>query len=262
MAKVIGRRLKDFLPKSSASSKIKRARLAKRLRGARARDFLSRDYHAPSRGKWSISRSLDSLGATGDFMKRRITAVRARLGPNRKIRVLDLGAGEGFVSQQLCSGIPKSKLELHVLGVTRSPRSASRSRYIDGLVVEEKTSPTKILVGSLENYRFARKYDFVFSATGALVYGANVPIAVEKICNSLNKGGEAVLHVAPKKFLHLIPYLRKAGFSVRQIRDINEADWVFHIVNRRGLEVSLDKQIKSALRRKIKTRLFVDLKKN
>lgn len=121
MARVlIGRRLKDFMPKSTPALRLQRKRLAKRLRNGRTRDMETRIGESRSRNRWSIARSLDSLGATGTFMKRRITAVRAKLGPNRIIRVLDLGAGEGYVSSDLCAGIPKSKLDLHVLGLTRA----------------------------------------------------------------------------------------------------------------------------------------------
>jgi hypothetical protein len=261
MPKRIGRRLTDFLPKSRKSSLAKRKRLAKRLRAGRTRDSQSREYHAPKRSKWNIERSVGSLGLLGDFLKSRLEAVNHKHG-RKKVSVLDLGAGEGFLSDELCMHIPKHRLRLDVLSLTRPTTNVHR--YVDTgeRIMEQTPSPTRILVGSLENYRFSKKYDFIFSVAGAVPYSVNIPIAVEKICNTLNVGGEAVLHVKPTKFVHLIPLLRRAGFSVKRIRGVNEGDCIFHITNNKGRTVSFNKQIKSALQNQIKTRHFVDIEKN
>jgi len=198
----IGRRLSDFLSKKTKRGQVQRGALAKRILSGRARDVNSMNAAVRDELGWNVSRSLFTTGQFKPFFVKRVLGLRKKkVVP---LKMLDIGAGLGFVGNDLRAIAGKGSV---VEGLKLTLSSANERKIVQQTMDKE-------LVGSIENYRFKNKYDFIFSISGGTAYTANLSIAVEKICNSLTLGGEAVLHVLPGKIAPLIEPLRKNGFQV------------------------------------------------
>lgn len=242
------RQLSSFLSKKTKQGRAQRDALAKRLKSGRLKDIKSTDVLARPEQGWNVSRGLSSMGV---FRHRFIDSViRVRKNKKVPIKILDVGAGLGYFGNDLRLVAGKDSV---VHGLRLALSGPNERRIVRQTLNSE-------LVGSIENYRFKTKYDFIFSVAGGTVYTANLPIALEKTCNSLNKGGEAILHVMPTKIKPLMGALREKGFEINYVP--NSKKRLVHIVNVNGKLLKFDKQIRQELKKPIKPRLSINMKKN
>jgi SAM-dependent methyltransferase len=245
----IGRKLSSFLSKKTKFGKTQREALGKRLKSGRERDRKSLDPKAniPEEG-WNVVRDLRTMGK---FKPVFITSLnRIKQKRNRPLKILDVGAGLGYLGNDLRFYAGQGSI-VHGLKLTLSGKE---ERKIVRRAMNEE------LIGSIENYRFRTKYDLIVSIAGGTVYTANLPIAIEKICNALNPGGEAIIHVMPERIEPLIKPLKENGFKFEFIPDSKKR--FVRIINFSGKRLKLTTQIKQELKKPIKDRLSVDLREN
>ncbi len=244
-----GRKLSSFLSKKTKFGRSQRQALGKRLMSGRERDIKSLDLRAniPEEG-WNVVRDLSTMGRFKPVFIKSLN--RLRIKNKKPLRILDVGAGVGFLGNDLRFYAGKGSV-VHGLKLTLSGREER--------ALVRKTMD-KELIGSIENYRFKTKYDLIVSVSGGTVYTANLPIAIEKICNSLSFGGEAIIHVLPEKIKPLIKPLRENGFTFEFIP--NSKQRFVKIVNSKGKHLDLTFQIKQELKKPIKNRLSIDLQDN
>lgn len=245
----IGRKLSSFLPKKTKFGRSQRDALGKRLMSGRKMDQKSLDSKAniPEEG-WNVIRGLSTMGNFRPLFIESLSRIKTKT--KRPLKILDVGAGVGFLGNDLRVYAGKGSI-VHGLKLTLS---GAEERTLVRRTMDEE------LIGSIENYRFKTKYDLIVSISGGTVYTANLPIAIEKICNALSPGGEAIIHVLPEKMKPLIKPLKQNGFVFEFIP--NSKQRFVRIVNSRGTHLDLTTQIKQELKKPIKNRLSIDLTDN
>jgi SAM-dependent methyltransferase len=147
---------------------------------------------------------------------------------SKKVKILDVGAGEGATLLELKDS-HRSLIETHAIGLRR----AKHNHFID-----------KTHVGPIENYRFKEKFNIITSY-GGIHYAQNFPLVLEKICNSLIKGGVAAIQITPRQAKKLpLKELRKAGFKIKKY---SKPATTITITNTNGHEINLEKEIHEAV---------------
>ncbi|GEM_PF-2669542 len=173
---------------------------------------------------------------------RKVAAIIKEKG---KCRILDLGCGSGRFLAQL-KRIFGEKVETHGLSI-QNPKNPK----ID-----------KMHVGLFETARFAGKFDIIVS-NHSLQYALNTSMAVQNACNSLEKGGEAFLHIGGKEspftkvgrketalVQKIVEKLNQDGFQTRIVEPTKNSI-VLHIKNAEGKKAVLRKTTRQELRKPI-----------
>ena len=212
-----------------------RARLAKRLRHGRKLD-------AKRGGGWERRRNLDSYSKELNINLRKALIDQA-LKTRGTMRVLDIGCGRCYALAEIKAFLRAAGAKAEVEGLRLSrgiPIDTERDFSKEAIVGD------RIRVGSIENYRFGRKFDFITSIMG-LQYAANIPFAVQKVCNALNRGGRAVLQVKSDQVsVPMLVSMKRQGFEVAPLR-VTADIYVFDIANRKGGALDLSRYVKKAL---------------
>ncbi len=169
------------------------------------------------------------------------------ISKNRKIKILDIGCGKGNALAEVKNKFETS-VETHGLRLT----GKTEERFTADLLAQGMID--KLHVGSIENYLFKQKFDLIVSFAG-FHYISNVPLGLEKVCNSLTKKGEAILQI-PKSRLRKewIETLRKKGFMI-EIKSGKGQFSLLKILNADGKKVNLEKEIKNEAKKHLQRKI-------
>jgi hypothetical protein len=113
------------------------------------------------------------------------------------VKAIDLGCGNSTILKRLKEQF-QDKIETHGLDPT----------------LPNKDLFDKVHVGILEQYGFNEKYDLIISNVGALTYAISPAFALQKVCNTLSKGGIAIVTINDYKIDEAITRIRESGFEI------------------------------------------------
>ncbi len=158
-----------------------------------------------------------------------------------KVRVLDVGAGEGIAAIQLQKKWGRDKVELHAIGLTR-PFDTKSKKIFGKKLQAECTDPwnafTSYRVGDVSRImkKMKRRFDLIVSANAG-----TTPEKVPAIIDSLDSGGVAHIQLLLPEPIDFRQIINTTTFTLHQERPIREdklghtlCSVVIHVTRVRG----------------------------
>lgn len=180
------KKLMDFFSKNTKIGQEQRKALHNRILAIRKEKTYIRNRN--------LRKYQDQLHV--DFSK----LIQKKLKNKNRLMILDVCSGEGIFLRDL-KNIFKNKIETHSIDLKRTKEKIDKQH-----------------IGSIENYVFKQKFDIITSTFG-LQYTQNFPLVFEKICNSLNANGTAIIQVTGNQHILVKKFKRKLklkGIGVKQ----------------------------------------------
>ena len=219
-------------------SQTNRKRLAKKIRTARRFD----SGKGNNKKTWRRNRSLSGYSeAMRVDLNGKIKSILKKRGA---CKLLDVGCGDGHALAEAKHHYGPH-LKAHGL---RLYGKRDYKNFSDEMI---QTMVDKIMVGSIENYVFKEKYDLIVSFAGGTHYTVNPPLAIEKIANALNVGGEAHLQIKKSNIpKNVVETLESQGFATVISTDPGHAT-ILHIARISKQKANLNKFILKEAKKKI-----------
>lgn len=163
-----------------------------------------------------------------------------------KIKFLDIGCGKGYALKD-AKELFGNTIETHGLRLIGRGKMFVADEFAQRMV-------DKLHVGSIENYIFKEKFDFIFSFVG-FGYISNATLGLEKVCNALSVGGKAIIHTPYVSINKThIQKLKDQGFEINYKSRFGYPTIVTIVrtsKRKANLEVEVTKEAKKRINRKI-----------
>jgi SAM-dependent methyltransferase len=227
---------------SSFLNKANRLNLARRIKQSRK---LDKRAVLSKRKTWRTRRNLSNYSELLRInLEHKIFKIIKGKG---SCKMLDIGCGQAHA-------LADAKMEFGKNLITHGLRltgKSSKTIFPDSLTMK---MINKLHVGSIENYIFKEKFDLIVSVAG-LDYSSNPPLAIEKVCNSLKKGGEAFIHLKKTKLEKIdLKTLENQGFQIT-VKTSHGQLTILEIKSLKGNSANLTKDIRRESKKRIPRKL-------